>query len=56
MTRRAIERPALAGIRSSYARYSPDGRKLALFVGGRTDSSIVFANADGMNQVTIVPR
>jgi Tol biopolymer transport system component len=42
--------------RAASGRFSPDGRKLALIAGGRTDSRIVVANADGTNQVTILPK
>ena len=39
------------------ARFSPDGKKLAMVVGGRADSKIVVADADGTtNARTIVPK
>jgi len=41
----------------SGARFSPDGKKIAMVVGGRTDSHIVIADADGTtNAKTIVPK
>lgn len=42
--------------KASTGRFSPDGKRLALVMGGRTDSRIVVANADGTNQITILPK
>jgi Tol biopolymer transport system component len=46
----------LGDIDSPYARYSPDGRKLALIGGRFPNTKVVVADADGTHQIVIVPR
>jgi Tol biopolymer transport system component len=46
----------LGAIDSSYARYSPDGRKLALIAGRFPNTKVVVAEADGTHQIVILPR
>jgi TolB protein len=44
-------------ITGAYARFSPDGKKLAMVVGGRADSKVVVTDGDGTtNAKTILPK
>ena len=46
----------LGNIKSSFARFSPDGKRLAFTVGGFPSNEIYVANADGSNPVKITSR
>ncbi|MET0754340.1 MAG: hypothetical protein ABWZ66_13240 [Pyrinomonadaceae bacterium] len=43
-------------IKSRYARFSPNGRKIVFVAGNFPNTSIVVADANGANQVKIMPK
>ena len=45
----------LGNIKSFFARFSPDGKKIAYISGKFPQTAIYIANADGSNQVKIAP-
>jgi len=46
----------VAGIKSYFARYSPNGKKIAFIVGGFPKNDVYIADADGSNQVKITNK